>query len=586
MALFLLSVMVPLIAVTLFLRSAIATRSRQDTLDHGRTALETARRVLDDYLPTAEAALGRLGLIDDTLLSWLANAVGYDLSVYSPEARLVATSRRDLYEAGLLPRRVPGATYAAIGLGATRERTDARLIAGSRFEEMTTELASLPGVPGVTSPGLLSLLLLPQQRLAEAEAAQLTAAVSAFSLLVFVLSAAIAGRLAVRVARPVADLVEGTRAVARGDFSPKLVEPPDEELKELVRAFLFMSRSLAEQTEALSREKERLATLLSQLTAGVVAYADDGGVLLANPAAARLGGGRADAPTIAGVFPGETMAPLRAALVRRGAESVSDEFEPRAGERWRVVTVPLPLGGAGARMAVIEDVSDLVRSNRLAAWAEMARMIAHEIKNPLTPIRLSVEHLREVWKRGDPGFERVLEECVLNVLRQTEVLRHSAAEFADYARLPRPEMRRLDVGRLLREAAAAWAGAPGVRLAVSAPAGLEADGDARLLERLLSNLLGNSIEALGGSGSVVLAAERRDRRIVVTVEDDGPGVSAEILPRLFEPYFSAKSGGTGLGLAIAKKIVEEHGGAIAAENRAPTGLRVRFDLPAAESSAS
>ncbi len=466
--LFVLSVMVPLVAVTLFLRSSIATRSRQDTLDHGRTALETARRVLDDYLPSASAGLGRLGLLDDTLLAWLANAVGYDLSVYSPEARLVATSRRDLFAAGLLPERVPGATYVAIGLGAARERTDTRLIAGSRFEEITTELASVPGVPGVRSPVLLSLLLLPQQRVAEAEAGQLTAAVSAFSLLIFVISAAIAGRLAVRVAKPVADLVEGTRAVARGDFAPNLPEPPDEELRELVRAFLYMSRSLKEQTDALSREKERLATLLSRLTAGVVAYREDGGVLLANPAAALLGGGRADGRALGEVFPGEAMADVRRALERAGPEDVSEELEPRPGERWRVVTVALPLGGAGARMAVIEDVSDLVRSNRLAAWAEMARIIAHEIKNPLTPIRLSVEHLREVWKRGSPGFDRVLEDCVDNVLRQTEALRHSAAEFSDYASLPRSTMRPTDVGALAREAAAAWTGAPGIRLDVSA----------------------------------------------------------------------------------------------------------------------
>src|SRR5262249_58355845 len=98
-----LPVMLPWTAVTFFLRSSIATRSRRDTLEHGRSALETARRVLDDYLPTAEAQLGRLGLIDDTLISWLANSVGYDLSVYSPEARPLATSRRDLYAAGLLP---------------------------------------------------------------------------------------------------------------------------------------------------------------------------------------------------------------------------------------------------------------------------------------------------------------------------------------------------------------------------------------------------------------------------------------------------------------------------------------------------
>ena len=384
-----------------------------------------------------------------------------------------------------------------------------------------------------------------------------------------------------RVARPVADLVEGTRAVARGDFSPQLAEPPDEELRELVRAFLFMSRSLKEQTEALSREKERLATLLSRLTAGVVAYREDGGVVLANPAAAVLGGGDSDGRTLEAVFPGEAMEGVRHALERASPEEVSEELEPRAGERWRVVTVPLPLGGAGTRMAVIEDVSDLVRSNRLAAWAEMARIIAHEIKNPLTPIRLSVEHLREVWRRGSPGFDRVLEECVQNVLRQTEALKHSAAEFSDYARVPTPRMEPTDVGVLAREAAAAYAGAPGIRFEVEAPPGSVALGDARLLARVLANLIGNSVEALAGGGAIRIAAGRVGEKIEVVVEDDGPGVATEILPRLFDPYFSARSGGTGLGLAIVKKIVEEHGGSIAAANRPSGGFRVRFDLPAA-----
>ncbi|HWZ86314.1 MAG TPA: ATP-binding protein, partial [Thermoanaerobaculia bacterium] len=121
----------------------------------------------------------------------------------------------------------------------------------------------------------------------------------------------------------------------------------------------------------------------------------------------------------------------------------------------------------------------------------------------------------------------------------------------------------------------------GIRIAVEAPEGLSALGDARLLARLISNLLGNSVEALGRSGEIRLSAQRIGKRIELTIEDDGPGVPASILPRLFDPYFSAKSGGTGLGLAIAKKIVEEHGGAIAAENRSPSGLRVRFDISAA-----
>jgi signal transduction histidine kinase len=579
-ALFAIGVMIPLVAVTVFLRAAILTRSQRDTLDHARTALGTARRVLDDYLPSASGGRGRLLALDDVLLAWLANAVGYDLSVYAPDSNLVATSRRDLYAAGLLADRVPAPAYSALGLQGADQYIGSRLVAGGPFEEITTTLASVPGVPGVRSPALLSLLLLPQQRIAQAEASQLTAAVSAFSLLVFLFSALIAGRLAVRVARPVADLVEGTRAVARGDFSPVLPEPPDEELRELVRAFLSMSRTLKEQTEALSAEKERLATLLAHLTAGVVAFREGGRVLLANPAAAALGGGRANAETLEGVFPGEAMAQVRHALEDVSASFRSVEVEPRPGQRWRLVTVPLPLAGEGARMAVIEDVSDLVRSNRLAAWAEMARIIAHEIKNPLTPIRLSVEHLREVWKRRSPDFEQVLEACVANVFRQTEELRRAAAEFSDYARLPAPEIRPTDVAGILSESAAAFAGAPGIRWSVRTDERLLARADARLLSRVFSNLIGNAVEALTGSGGEIhVTARRLDSRVCVTVEDSGPGVDPAILPRLFDPYFSAKSGGTGLGLAIAKRIIEEHGGSISAENREQGGFCVRFELP-------
>jgi nitrogen fixation/metabolism regulation signal transduction histidine kinase len=579
-ALFVVGVMVPLFAVTFFMRSTILTRSVQDTLDHARTGLDTARRVLDDYLPSASGGRGNIQALDDVLIGWLANSVGYDLSVYSPDSTLVATSRRDLYAAGLVPDRIPAPAYVAIGLGGGGESVGSRLVSEESFEEVTTALSAVPGVPGVRSPGLLSLLLLPQRRVAEAEASQLTAAVSAFSLLVFLFSALLAGRLALRVARPVADLVEGTRAVARGDFAPSIAEPPDAELKELVRAFLSMSRSLKTQTDALMEEKERIGTLLAHLTAGVVAFREGGRVLLANPAAAALGGGRADARGLEDVFPGERMAKLRGILADPSTAFMPVEFEPKPGERWRVVTVPLPLGGEGARMAVIEDVSDVVRSNRLAAWAEMAKIIAHEIKNPLTPIRLAVEHLREVWKRGSPDFDRVLEECVARVLQQTETLRLAASEFSDYARLPAPEVRLTDVSRLLSEAAAAYAGAAGVRWSLDIESGLTAQADPRLLSRVFSNLIVNAVEALAGAGGEVrVRARARDSRVFVSVEDTGPGVDPGNLPRLFDPYFSAKSGGTGLGLAIAKKIVEEHGGMISAENRAGGGFRVRVDLP-------
>ena len=584
--LFVIGVLIPLFLVTYFQRSAIVARSQRDTLDHARTALGTARQVLDDYLPSVTSGREGLAAVDDVLLAWLARAVGYDLSVYAPDSSLVATSRRDLYAAGFVPDRVPAFAYVAIGLSGVQQNVGSRLVSGGHIDEITTSLSAVPGVPGVRSPALLSLLLLPQQRLAEAEASQLTAAVAAFSLIVFLASALIAGRLAIRVAKPVADLVEGTRAVASGDFSPRLAEPPDEELKELVRAFLSMSRSLKLYTEALSAEKERLATLLAHLTAGVVAYSEGGQVFLANPAAAALGGGRSEGATLEEVFPGDSMREVRRVLSNLSDSPAAADIEPRPGERWRIVTVPLPLGGEGARMAVIEDVSDVVRSNRLAAWAEMAQIIAHEIKNPLTPIRLSVEHLREVRRRGSPDFDRVLDECVTNVLKQTEELRRSAAEFMDYSRLPAPEIGRVDLAGLAAESVAAYAAAPGIRWSVDVSPEVAAQADPRLIARVLSNLLGNAVEAIGGSGGqILLTATRSGARVRVTVEDSGPGVPAANLTRLFDPYFSAKSGGTGLGLAIAKKIVEEHGGTISAENRGTGGLRVTFDLPSADTPA-
>ncbi|HEY6065294.1 MAG TPA: ATP-binding protein, partial [Thermoanaerobaculia bacterium] len=200
-------------------------------------------------------------------------------------------------------------------------------------------------------------------------------------------------------------------------------------------------------------------------------------------------------------------------------------------------------------------------------------------------IRLSVEHLREVWKRsggGTPEFSHALDECVTNVLTQTEELKRAASEFSDYARLPRPEIGPTDVDRIIRDTAAAFAGAPGVRWAVRSAPDVLAEADPRLLARVLSNLIGNAVDALSGAtGEIALSAERKDGRIIVTVDDSGPGVPERILPRLFDPYFSAKSGGTGLGLAIAKKIVEEHGGSIAAENRRGGGFRVWFELPEA-----
>jgi two-component system nitrogen regulation sensor histidine kinase NtrY len=208
----------------------------------------------------------------------------------------------------------------------------------------------------------------------------------------------------------------------------------------------------------------------------------------------------------------------------------------------------------------------------------MARIIAHEIKNPLTPIRLSAEHLREVWRRGDPSRDRVLEECLANILSQTEALRGIAAEFSDYARLPEPSREPVRLRPLVEGVVSAYAASPNIRWQIEVP-DVEATADARLVARALTNLVANAREALGASGGrIAVRLLERGSRWALRVEDDGPGVSPENLGKLFEPYFSSKSGGSGLGLAIVRKIAEEHGGDAKAFRLSPRGFAVEFDF--------
>jgi two-component system nitrogen regulation sensor histidine kinase NtrY len=211
----------------------------------------------------------------------------------------------------------------------------------------------------------------------------------------------------------------------------------------------------------------------------------------------------------------------------------------------------------------------------------MARQVAHEIKNPLTPIQLTAEHLRAVADRGDASLPQVVRTAVQNILRQVVTLRETSREFSDYASLRQPQRKPLNLRKLLADIAAGYAasGERGVDFRADiAPSTPEVYfADERLLRGAIANLIENALQA-AADGQVRLASTTTDTRLILSVEDDGPGVDPELLPRIFDPYFSTKSTGTGLGLAIARKAIEEHGGQVRAMNLHP-GLRVEIELP-------
>ncbi|HEX3109120.1 MAG TPA: ATP-binding protein, partial [Thermoanaerobaculia bacterium] len=246
---------------------------------------------------------------------------------------------------------------------------------------------------------------------------------------------------------------------------------------------------------------------------------------------------------------------------------------------YRVSIVPLP--ESEEEMLIAEDVTEILRSNRLEAWGEMARQVAHEIKNPLTPIQLTAEHLRAVADRNDASLPQVVRSAVDNILRQVVTLRETSREFSDYASLRQVQRKHVDLRHLLTDIAADYASSRdrGIHfeadIAPSTPQTFS--GDARMLRGAISNLIENALQA-APNGRVHLGSAAVDSKVIISVEDNGPGVPTEMLPRIFDPYFSTKSTGTGLGLAIARKAIEEHGGHVHAENLNP-GLRVEIELP-------
>ncbi len=225
---------------------------------------------------------------------------------------------------------------------------------------------------------------------------------------------------------------------------------------------------------------------------------------------------------------------------------------------------------------------DLERVSRLAAWAEMARQVAHEVKNPLTPIQLATEHLKRVYADRRPDFDKIFEACTETILKQVRSLREIVTEFSSFARPARPEAAPLDLASLVRNAVGPYEGVvpPQVALHLDLGAVPGVVGDRRLLERAVVNLIENALQAVGDRGTVEVRVAADSARVFVEVVDSGPGPDPEVRERAFEPFFSTKTGGSGLGLALVRKIAQDHGGGASLEGE-PGRTRATLWLPEA-----
>jgi signal transduction histidine kinase len=555
-------VVLPLIVFVLFVRAYLGGRLEAEYLERGQNGLVAGQRVIEDYL-ASQAPSSPEQVLDDEVLSWLARVIGHDLHLFRDE-KLIASSRRDLFAAHVEAERLPGGTYTKIILGGQQLVRASHNAGSARYIEIYSPVNLARG-----QSYTLALPFIVQGRQIEAQVNDL--ATTIYMLLVFIVLGAIAvAVIAARsVTRPVQALVGGARAVAAGDFDVQVTPPHDPDLGLLVTTFRDMAQSIRRQQNDLRHERDRLQTLLENINAAVVVLDGQRRVGATNAAARAL--------------LEERSTELDGFLARhrpRQTESAELELTVDGNLRtFRVSIVPLP--ESDEELLIAEDVTEILRSNRLEAWGEMARQVAHEIKNPLTPIQLTAEHLRAVAERGDPNLPNVVRGAVDNILRQVVTLRETSKEFGDYASLRQVQRKPVDLRKLLEEIASSYASSRerGIdfRADIGATTPANYSGDARLLRGAIANLIENAFQAAPG-GTVRLGSESVDSKVVVRVEDSGPGVPAEMLPKIFDPYFSTKSSGTGLGLAIARKAVEEHGGHIHAENLSP-GFRISIELP-------
>ena len=531
---------------------------------------------------STDAARARQLLVRETLRSvstsgagtgWLANEsrrLGTPLLAYRNGA-LVAASDTLLEELAPIGRRLGPEIAEALYIH--NEASVHRV-------ERVGELSTLFGYRALELPGMPAMVLA-----APARADELALGRRARDLGVLVLFATAIGALAAlwlsgiaarQLARPIGSLRRAALALAGGEREPALEGRPTVEFLPVFAAFRRMVADLNASRSALEEATRRTATVLRNVASGVIAVDQAGVVTLANP--------RADLLLGTALPPGTRLTEIgQPELAQRlmsflAGTAEDEDFEmPRGDQQWHGRLTRLTRGGA---VITVDDVSEIARAERVLAWGEMARQVAHEIKNPLTPIRLGVQHLRRARQDSRVDFDRVLDKNVERILEEIDRLDEIARAFSRYGQPPeqRGGAEPTDVASVLRDLVGLETmGEDKVKWTLrGADEPVRAMGRKDELREVLLNVFENARLARATTVAIDLLAD--NGKVTVAVQDDGQGIPKDVLPRIFEPHFSTRTSGSGLGLAISRRVIESWGGSMQLESMEGRGTRVSIEL--------
>jgi PAS domain S-box-containing protein len=523
--------------------------------------------------------------IDADVLGEIAEQVGADVNVYA-DGDLVASSREGLLAGGFISSAMNASAFVEVCLLGSE-----RSLASERAGEYDFQVAYLPldrWAPADSTGAwrqsptraaiAVPLLFRPESYSMEVQRAS-SVLLGGFALL---LAATIGlGLLMARgVFEPLRELVAGTRRISRGDYDVRLRENRSDEVGMVASAFNEMTERIAASQRALEERRRYLETILENIGTGVMSADAEGRVRTVNSAAERITSMRTidiigrDVQDLASSSPASKIFALFTGV---GSSFESGEVEFGVAERRATVkymrTQLEADGRAFGTVLVFEDVTELIESKKLSAWVEMARQIAHEIKNPLTPIRISTQFMQKAYEQRPEDFDRIFKEGTETIIQQVDVLKRIAGEFSSYGRLQRLHMEALNIDPLVRGIVTPYEhNANGVKVHYENGAGSAAVlADAEAVRKICANLMENAIEAMGPNGgelrvSCAEVTEKNEKMVRISFRDTGPGLSEATMQRLFEPYFSTKTTGTGLGLAICRTLSREMGGDVTVRN--------------------
>ena len=594
----------------------------KDTRELSHAAIEVRVR---EFLQHTEVVAHELSSLQDfeligTLDRERRESTALEFTVMGAQAQIIATSSDQPMDA--LPKPATDEMMLQVRRGRPYVSLDTDAVGGY----VIRAAAPLGSTASATSHVLIALYPVPQQlgQLADtvqrsytqyANLVQLRQPLKSTFVLILTfvvlmsLIAAVYGAFfaAQRLVQPVQDLIAGTRAVAKGNYDTQLPLPSRDELGFLVTSFNDMTKRLGRAREetrrsqqAVEAERAGLAVILARLSTGVVSLAADLTVRTANQAASAILG--VDLEAAVGARFDETISDstlfthfLTAVKPRLGADQLDwrEQIELLSESGKRVLmcactVLPNDVGGAPGMVLVFDDITTLLQAQRDAAWGEVARRLAHEIKNPLTPIQLSAERMRRKFLGSmNPQDAQILERATHTIIAQVDAMKQMVNAFSEYARAPDMHFSRFDLNQLITEVVDLYRvqdSAAELKLLLD-PNLPQISADRIRIRQILNNLVTNSLEALEGKPGACVeietqVAEDGPKQVAaIVVSDNGPGFQRDLIGTVFDPYVTSKPKGTGLGLAIVKKIVEEHGGRIEADNQRTGGARVRILLP-------